>query len=206
MDVARSDRRLGARPAVLLALAVLALAFWGLAAINSSTGLRLVTASRYQLVGAIFLLLIAAVLAGRLRLSNTALWIVFAIAVISAGADLGKLHNVWVDFRDYSQSERGALAALELEGDRVAPDFQVNSGDTGVPLAEVIDDGPYLSAVSAFGSPAYTLDEIPATPGRARDLVRPHRVARHRGPAPPPGASAGHSCSHRFAWRAGGDG
>ncbi len=44
------------RGRLLLALAVLALAFWVLAAINSSTGLRLVTASRYQLVGAIFLL------------------------------------------------------------------------------------------------------------------------------------------------------
>ena len=62
--------------------------------------------------------------------------------------------------------ERGGLAGLEISRDRVAPDLVLDpeNSDTG----DAIDAGSYLSAVDAFGSPAYSSEQLVDAPEQAR--------------------------------------
>ena len=65
--------RLGSVPRWLWVVGAIALSYWLLAAFNLAPG-RDATASRYQYVGGIFLLLIAAELVRGLRLAPRAIW------------------------------------------------------------------------------------------------------------------------------------
>jgi ATP-binding cassette subfamily B protein len=171
---------------LLVGVCALAFAFWALAAFNAAGSLRPATAPRYELAGAVFLLLIAAVICGRRRLSPTAWAIVFAVSLIAAATNLYLLHSRWEGLVDISDSQRAALTALELERDRVPPDFQVRSADTGIPFAEIVRAGPYFDASHAYGSPAYSLSELAAAPENAREAAD-RTVASALGVAPVPG-------------------
>jgi hypothetical protein len=60
-----------------------------------------------------------------------------------------------------AQKERGGLAALELARDRVDPALVLNPQNSDVDyLGHQLDAGSYLSAVDAYGSPAYTPAEL----------------------------------------------
>jgi hypothetical protein len=169
---------------LLVGVVVLALSFWTVAGVNGFV-LRPAFASRYQLAGASFLLLIAAVLAGRRRLSRTALVAVFAVAVLSTAANLWLLHDEWKKQVDLSRLQRAALTALDVERDRVSPSFEINAADTNIPFADIVRAGPYFDASDAYGSPAYSLSELASAPEYAREAAD-RTVARELGIAPEP--------------------
>jgi hypothetical protein len=184
---AASTRRL------LVGVGALALAFWALAAFNAAGTLRPPTAPRYELAGAAFLLLIAAGLCGRRRLSPAAWAIVFGVSLIAAATNLYLLHSRWEGLVHLSDFQRAALTALELERDRVPPDFQVRTADTGIPFAEIVSAGPYLHASDEYGSPAYNLPELWSAPSGARDAAD-RTVASALGIAPVPGRERTSAC------------
>jgi hypothetical protein len=165
----RADRGNAPVLRLLLGVAVLAVAFWALAGFNSVGGLRPATAARYQFAGAVFVLLIAAVACGRVRLSREALAVAFAVALVSAGANLYTLHSEWKSLVDQSRQQRASLTGLQLERDRVSPSYELRSADTGLAFAEIIQAGPYFSAVDKYGSPAYSLGDLVSAPEAARE-------------------------------------
>jgi ATP-binding cassette, subfamily B, bacterial len=178
---------------LLVGFAVLALSFWALAGFNSVEVLRPATASRYELAGATFLLLVAAVLCGRQRLSRAALAAVFSVALLSAGANLYLLQDRWDKAVDLSRVQRAALTALELERDRVAPSFEVRTADTNIAFSELVQAGPYFDATDDFGSPAYSVPELWSAPEDAREAAD-RTVASALGVAPVPGREKTSAC------------
>jgi hypothetical protein len=182
----RRDPDKAAARRLLVGVAAVAFAFWALAAFNSVGTARPPTSPRYELAGAAFLLLIAAVLCGRRRPSPTAWVVVFGVSLISAATNLYLLHDRWDVLVYASNSERGASTALELERGRVAPSFHVTPADTGIPGAERMQAGPYFAAIDDFGSPAYSLAELQSAP-YASQTAADRTVASALGLAPVPG-------------------
>ena len=198
------------------------LSFWFLTAFNA-TALRPPTASRYQYVGAVLTLLVAADLAaGFVRPRAPAVMVgAFAVAGISVLSNISVLHDTYRGLADVTPTIRGGLAGLEIEADTVDPDLVLDEQNSGFNYTHMVRAGPYLSAVDAFGSPAYSGSELAGAPENARvaaDLVmgaalrtvvepgpRPSGVGpcstvrEHGGAAPalevPPGAAS--SCSPR---------
>jgi hypothetical protein len=132
---------------------VLLLAFWTLAAVNSGA-LRPPNSSRYVYVGGVMTLLVAAELIGPVRPSRLALGIGVVAVLVSVAANLVDLRDGYRSFRDLSDLERGALSGLEIARDQVDPDFKLGYD------FDLVDAGSYLSAVDAFGSPAYSEAEL----------------------------------------------
>ena len=189
---------------------VVLLSFWFLTAVNANP-LRLPSGSRYQYIGAVLLLLVAADLAhGVARASRTVIVIALGVAVASVAGNLAALHHDYAFQRDGLFAERGGLTGLEIESDHADPAFTLDEQNAGFKYLDSIVAGPYLSAVREFGSPAYSESELANAPERARvaaDLVmgsvlhptlRPaSRRSVAAGPAPalvgPPGALAAES-------------
>jgi hypothetical protein len=155
-------RRLGGVPRALWIALAVGGAFWLLAAFNGDPVYRPPTSGRYQYPGAIFVLLIAAELlrgvrVGRRPFAGAA--VVTGVAVISG---LAFLHDGYKLRKSESDVERAQLAAVETARQTVAPGFTLTSGFNRIYA------GAYLSAVDAFGSPAYTQVELVSSPGPAR--------------------------------------
>jgi hypothetical protein len=77
------------------------------------------------------------------------------------------LHDAYKSYRSGTELVRADLSALEIARDTVDPSFYIDEefADTGFVH---IDAGSYFAAVDEFGSPAYTLDELQASPEAAR--------------------------------------
>ena len=182
-------RRLGAVPPALWIALAIGGAFWFLTAFNENL-FRPPTSGRYQYPGAIFVLLIAAELLRGVRVGRRALAgaaVVTGVAVLSG---LEFLHDGYKLFRGVSEVERGQLAAVEIARQTVDPGFTLLSGL--IP----IEAGAYLSAVDAFGSPAYTQVELVSSPDPVRtaaDKVLADALPIELAPASrvSPGAAAG---------------
>lgn len=130
-----------------------ALAFWGSAALNQIPG-REAGASRYQLIGAVFVVLIAAELLRGRRLSRG--WLVVA-GVVAAGAilsNLGALREGERFFREKSDTNIAALAALEGARDSIDPARVITPGFAGTPFPQSVMVSDYFDAVDRWGSPA----------------------------------------------------
>ncbi len=149
---------------VALALGV---GFWFLAGLNSSS-LGPPTAGRYQFIGAVFVLLIAAELARGSRLRGWGLAAVFAVAGLAALSNLSYLENAAGGLAGIAEKQRGGLAALELIRDRVDPAFLLTPENSDVDYLGEVDAGSYLAAVDDYGSPAYTPEELATAPEAAR--------------------------------------
>ena len=135
------------------------LSFWFLLAANTGVG-REPDASRYQYVGAILLLLVAAELASGVRPSLTAILLVLSVAGLATIANVSILHVNYLQSASASRTTRGDLAAIEIASDSVDP---------GLPLfLNALRAGPYLSAVDSYGSPAYDQSELARAPESAR--------------------------------------
>lgn len=161
------------RGRVLIPLAA-GLAFWLLTAANAGLG-RPPDASRYQYVGAVFLLMIAAdFLAAQLPgwrpdwRSWRILAPVFAIAAAATAANFSTLHDSYDAYRVATSIVRSDLAALEIARDGVDPDFVLTPENSGFEYFGYVVAGPYLSAADDFGSPAYSPGELEAAPEVAR--------------------------------------
>jgi hypothetical protein len=172
--------------------AVVLISFWLLTAFNSSVG-RAPTADRYQYVGAVLILLVAADLAtGVMRPSMPVVLTGLAVAGLSVMSNLAELHATYRGLASVTPTIRGGLAGLEIEADTVDPDLVLDQQNSGFNYIGSVQAGPYLSAADAFGSPAYSQSELAGAPENARvaaDLVmgtalRPALKATMRPPAP----------------------
>jgi hypothetical protein len=179
-------------PRWLLITLVLALTFWFLAGLNTTIG-RGPDAGRYQYVGAIFLLLIAAELLRGVRVPRPAVIAAVAVSALAALSNLSVLEDYSNALAGLAGQQRGGLAAVELARDRVDPELLLTQENSDVDYLGELDAGSYLSAVDSFGSPAYP-------PGELADVAEPSRVAADKafaaalGIGLEPGSDPGTAC------------
>ena len=175
------------RPSRRLATVVaLGLTFWFLAAVNAGA-FRDPATGRYQYVGAVILLMIVGALLQGVRAGRLAVGVCLGIAVIATASNLLALDRGRARLAALAEIERGGLAAFEAARDTVDPDFRLNPENSNAFYADLIDPASYFSAVDAFGSPAYSLDELAsaAEGGRvAADLVSAAALRVRLKPAP----------------------
>ena len=140
-------------------LAVL-LAFWCATGLNASI-VSLPTATRYVYIGVVLVVLFASEVVRDTRVPVWATAAVVAVATAAAVANFTVLRDAVPNLVTTAQKERGGLAALELARDRVDPALVLNPQNSDVDyLGHQLDAGSYLSAVDAYGSPAYTPAEL----------------------------------------------
>ena len=151
---------------VLVTLAVL-LCFWSLTALNASI-FGLPTVGRYQYLGVVGLALVASELARGVRVGRWLTGGILVVAVAAAVANGTRLRDAASGLDGIAQQERGGLAALEVARDQVDPDLSLTQENSGVDYLGLLDARSYLSAVDAFGSPAYSPTELASAPEVAR--------------------------------------
>jgi len=153
-------------PRSLWVILAIALAFWIFGGIAVKPG-RVPWASRYQYPGAAMVLLVAAGMLRGLKLDRRLLPpALIAVAVSLAGNGL-LIQQSYDFYLATSQLIKANLSAMEISRNTVEPNFYLEEefADTGF---DHIDAGSYFSAVDAFGSPAYTIPELQASPEPAR--------------------------------------
>ena len=154
-------------PGRLWAVLAIMLSFWFLLAVNSGIG-REPIASRYQYVAAVLLLLVAAELASGVRLKPPGVATALVVAGFAALSNLAILHVNYRSIADLTSTVRGGLAGLEIGADSADPGLVLNMENSDVNYLDAVHAGPYLSAVDAFGSPAYDQSELARAPEGAR--------------------------------------
>lgn len=148
-------------------VAATAVAFWALTAFGAAPG-RLASSSRYQYVGAVFVLLILANLLRGVQLSRRATAILGVLILIALGPNLVVLHQGRDTLEVQSVLTRADTAAIEIARDHVDPDFQLSLELAGTTtLVDVVAE-PYFEAIDDHGSPAYDEAELLAAPDYAR--------------------------------------
>jgi hypothetical protein len=186
-------KRTPTRGWILVAL-VAGIAFWFITAGNFGFG-RLPTVSRYQYVGAVFVLLIAGELAAGWQPGWKAIVAVFAVALAAALSNLAILHDGYRQLTGLAAIVRGDLEGLELAAERVNPDFALTPENADFNYFNLVRAGPYLSASKKFGSPAYSESELASSPEPARQAADKVLAAAlpislaHVASAAPPGRS-----------------
>jgi len=108
--------------------------------------------------------LVAAELARGIDIGRWATVSVLAVAVAASLANVSRLKDAAHGLDGIAQQQRGGLAALELAQDTVSPGLSLTQENSGVDYLGLLDAGSYLSAVDAFGSPAYRAAELPTAP------------------------------------------
>jgi len=158
--------RIGRLPDWVWVALAIAGSFWILAGINQMEG-RDPWSSRYQYVGVVFTLLVAAELARGVRLTRGVLVVVLVTAAAAIAGNVQYLHRAYESYRFTSQLEKADLAALDLARGTVEPGFVLEESlaDTGYVH---VDAASYFSAADAFGSPAYDPAELAEAPAPAR--------------------------------------
>jgi hypothetical protein len=159
--------RTGRPSARLLATVTTLIGFWSLTALNASI-FGLPTVGRYQYIGIVLLVLVAAELLRGVRVAGAATIAVLAVAVAAALSNYTQLRDAANGLAGISQRERGGLAALELARNRVDPALVLTSENSDVDYLGLVDARSYLSAVDAYGSPAYSAAELTGAPEVAR--------------------------------------
>jgi hypothetical protein len=162
-------------PPWLWVSSLILLSFWFLTAFNA-TAFRAPTASRYQYAGAVLILLVVADLAaGVVRPRSPGVIAgAFIVAAISVLGNISVLHDTYKGLTAVTPTIRGGMAGVEIEADSIRPDMTLTEQNSGFNYLEFFRAGPYLSAVDAFGSPAYSQSELATAPESARvsaDLV-----------------------------------
>jgi hypothetical protein len=146
---------------------VILLAFWFLDAISVMPG-RGPNASRYQYVGAFLLLMVLAELAGGIRLRRPVVLAALGVGSLAVIGNLVVLHHYYGRMSDWATRARGALAAFQVGGASADPNFVTGPANTDIVSLNSLQVGAYLSAVDAFGSPAYGASELANAPEEAR--------------------------------------
>jgi hypothetical protein len=149
------------------ALATL-LCFWLLTGASFEAGGREPTQWRYQYVGGVLLLLVLGNVVAGVRLQPWAVPAALGVACLAAIANLAVLRHQQMWLSDRATEERGALTGLEVAGSRADPNLILLPSNTTNGALWSLTVGPYLSAVDAFGSPAYSLSNLPGAPETAR--------------------------------------
>jgi hypothetical protein len=151
--------RLGRIPRPFWVALAIGGSFWFLTAFNAVPDVREPTTNRYQYPGAVFLLLIAAEVLRGARINTRALVLGSAVTGLAVLSGLRFLDLAY-DNQRKPQSDvlRAQLSAIEIAGDQVQPGLVVDSA------SRPIDAASYLSAVDAYGSPAYSESELASSP------------------------------------------
>jgi hypothetical protein len=160
-------RRIGAVPRGVWPVLLAGLTFWSLAGFSYLPSFREPGNGRYLYPSAIFVLLIAIELMRGVRLGWRGILAVAAVTAISVAANLVFLKDGYRYFLEpASEIERGAVTALEIAGPE-RPSFVLTSNVSPVTFYD-INTRSYLSAVRAWGSPAYTQTELASAPEDSR--------------------------------------
>jgi hypothetical protein len=159
-QVGRPTNRLWVTLAILVS-------YWSLTGLNTSV-FGLPTAGRYQYLGVVALALVASELLRGARIGRWATAAILAVAVLATLSNVTRLRDAAAGLAGIAQQTRGGLAALELARDSVDPALELNQQNSDVDYIDLLDAGSYLSAVDAYGSPAYTAAELPSAPEPAR--------------------------------------
>jgi hypothetical protein len=161
--------RLGRVPEWLWVFGATALAYWLLAGFNERPG-REPTVSRYQHIGAVFILLIAAELCRGIRIRRPAMVVITGLAGIAIVSNLSYLDQARASYMHTTVLERAGLGAMEIARDTVEPSFVLapNLVDTGYVYVDALH---YLPAVDDYGSPAYSPQELTEAPEEARRVA-----------------------------------
>jgi hypothetical protein len=146
---------------------VVLISFWLLTAASNAPG-RTPWASRYQYVGGVLLLMVLASLASGIRVRAAAILTALAVGGLAAIANLGVLYDEYGKRADLATRERGALAGFEVGGAGADPGFTAGPQNTDITPLYSLQVGLYLSAIHAFGSPAYSASELLEAPEDAR--------------------------------------
>jgi hypothetical protein len=93
-----------------------------------------------------------------------------------------------------ADQQRGGLAALELARDQVDPGLVLTEQNSDVDYLHLVDASSYLSAVDAYGSPAYTPAELASAPEVARVSADKVSGAALRPTLAPAGPRTGSTC------------
>lgn len=168
--IAALRSRFPVRSWLLVALAV-GVSFWFLTGANAALG-RPPFASRYQYVGAVFVLMVAAEFIAAWRPGWRPDWraalAAFAVAGLVTISNVSTLHQSYRALSGLSAVVRGGLAGLEIGADSANPDLVLTQQNSDFNYFTWVDAGSYLSAVDKFGSPAYSQAELPSAPEPAR--------------------------------------
>ena len=159
--------RIGRPPARVFSTLAILLGFWSLTALNTNP-FAAATVGRYQYISVILAAIVAAELLRGLEIRPGATAAVLAVALASALSNGTQLHDFAATLAGFSQQERGSLAALELARDRVDPNLELTTENSGVDWLGLLDAGSYLSAADAYGSPAYPPDHLAQAPENTR--------------------------------------
>ena len=151
----------------LWATIAIAASFWFLAALNASIA-RVPEEGRYQVISAILILLVAAELVRGVRVPRVAVIAVLLVAAAAAASNLSQLHEGWKRFAADFPLQRASLAALEISANEVEPSFTLTAENSEFESLGIVDTGSYLSAVDAYGSPAYSQEELASAPEAAQ--------------------------------------
>ena len=158
---------LGRIPRWVWAVLAIAVGFWFLSGLNASFA-RTADVSRYQYVGAVFCLLIAAELTRGIRPGWRVTVATLAVAAAATVANLSVLSQAYDRYRGAVPVIRGGLAGLEVAADTVDPAFRLTGENSGFDYFTLVDAGSYLSAVQEYGSPAYDPSELATAPESGR--------------------------------------
>jgi hypothetical protein len=154
-------------PRAFWVTAVILLSFWFLTASNATIG-RPPIAARYQYIGVVLSLLVAANLTAGIRVTPRGIAIALGVACLAVAGNISALHQSYLGFASVTPTIRGGLAGLEIAADSVDPNLELTAQNSDFNYVGSIRAGPYLSAVDAFGSPAYSEAELPGAPAQAR--------------------------------------
>jgi hypothetical protein len=158
--------QLGRVPRWLWVVGALAISYWALAGFNLSPG-RDATASRYQYISAIFILMVAGELVRGMRVSRVAIGAGVAAVALAVVSNLNFLDQSAASYERTSDLIKADLGAVEIARDTVDPGFVLTNAIAGTPYVHVAA-GNYLTAVDEFGSPADTPEEIATAPEEAK--------------------------------------
>jgi hypothetical protein len=142
------------------------LSFWILGGFDLKPG-RVPWASRYQLPGGVFVLLVATELLRGVKLDRRLLPPALVVVLAAVASNGLFMHEAYKSYLSSTELVRGNLTAMEIARDTVDPSFFLEEefADTGF---DHIDAGSYFAAVDEFGSPAYTIAELQASSEPAR--------------------------------------
>lgn len=138
--------------------------------------------SRYMYVGAALILAVAVQFTADRRFNRAALACLAAVLVFSIAGNLQPLRSGSRFLRDTDTFTRAELAAVEIAKGSVKPDFRPDTQ-----RMPQVSAGPYLDAVSDYGSAAINESELPSQSEQVREAVDGVLVAGmglRLGPAP----------------------
>lgn len=146
---------------------------WFLTAFNQIPG-RDPTASRYQYMGAILVLMLLANLLDRVQIGRRAVVAGAVVTAVAVGPNLVVLEDGKNWLREQSVLTRADTGAIEIASRTVDPEFSLTPEVAGTTTLIDVQAAKYLPAVREYGSPAYTpaqLAEAPDYGRRQADIV-----------------------------------